>query len=300
MANRAEGQAHDHTQAFHRTPRDYLVAEGPDDSVLFLSPEDAAGNRSGGSSMASTASFTYAGQRPTSWRGGSGQLLAAGIPGFDVAFGPPRSRWSARLVRGLVAALQQPPSARGPRLRWPVGNGVASWSVDAPGVNSRKLARAACHGGRKWRCASRCPSRGGAYDFRREIRRIAETGRRSARPVVNWAIALADLSPRHAMHRPRGWTAISTAPETSPGPRASRWSGLNVPVAAFPSRRSRAEAPPLDAIFDGIARTTIAAFGGHAPAFWYSSAERAALRWWLDAVSLFPCGASGGEVRRSY
>ena len=27
------------TQAFHRTPRDYLLAEGPDDPVLFLSPE---------------------------------------------------------------------------------------------------------------------------------------------------------------------------------------------------------------------------------------------------------------------
>jgi len=249
------------TQAFHRTPRDYLVAEGPDDPVLFLSPEtlQATARRflDGFPGLVTYAVKANPGEAVL------GNLLAAGIRGFDVA-----SPAEIALVRALapraVLHYNNPVRSRA-EIAMAVGNGVASWSVDAPG-ELEKLAEGGVPRGTEVAVRFALPVAGAAYDFGAKFGASPKLAADLLGRVVKLGYRPAlTFHPGTQCTDPAAWTAYIDRARDIAWAAGVTLERLNV-GGGFPSRRSRAEAPPLDAIFDGIARTTIAAFGGHAPA----------------------------------
>jgi len=248
------------TRAIHATPRAYLVAERPDEPVLFLSPEtlqaSAQGFRDGFPGL-----VTYAVKANPS-EAVLGNLLAAGITAFDVA-----SPAEIALVRARApqAALHynNPVRSRA-EIAMAAAHGVASYSVDDPG-ELRKLAEAVPQG-REIAVRFKLPVAGATYDFGEKFGTspeiaadlLAEVVRLGYRPALTF-------HPGTQCTDPAAWVSYIHAARAIAQGAGVTLDRLNV-GGGFPARRMAGAAPPLDAIFDAIAHATRAAFGAHAPA----------------------------------
>ena len=249
------------TQAFHRTPRDYLLTEAPDEPVLFLSPEtlQATARRflDGFPGLVTYAVKANPGEAVL------GNLLAAGIPGFDVA-----SPAEIALVRSLAprAALHynNPVRSRS-EIAVAVGHGVASFSVDAPG-ELEKLAACGVPRGTEVAVRFALPVAGAAYDFGAKFGASPELATALLTRVVELGYRPAlTFHPGTQCTDPAAWTAyIARAADIAQAAGVTP-ERLNV-GGGFPARRNAADSPRLDAIFETVARATRSAFGGSAPA----------------------------------
>ncbi|MBF9058961.1 type III PLP-dependent enzyme [Rhodobacterales bacterium HKCCSP123] len=249
------------TQAFHRTPRDYLLAEEPDDPVLFLSPEtlQATARRflDGFPGLVTYAVKANPGEAVL------GNLLAAGIRGFDVA-----SPAEIALVRSLAprAALHynNPVRSRA-EIAMAGGHGVTSWSVDAPG-ELEKLAACGVQRGSEVAVRFALPVSGAAYDFGAKFGASPKLAADLLARVVKLGYRPAlTFHPGTQCIEPAAWTAYIDRARDIAWAAGVTLERLNV-GGGFPARRNTADIPPLGAIFEGIAGATCAAFGGHAPA----------------------------------
>jgi ornithine decarboxylase len=247
------------TRPLHRSPRDYLVAEAPDEPVLFLSPEvlQASARRfcEGFPGM-----VTYA-VKANPAEAVLLNLMAAGVAGFDVA-----SPAEIALVRSLSpeAALHyhNPVRSRS-EIAMGVAAGVASWSVDQPG-EWRKLDGALPRGA-EVAVRFKLAIGGAAYDFGEKF------GATEAEAVALLAqVAGAGFRPALTFHPgtqcadPEAWAAYIEAAGRIAGAAGVRLARLNV-GGGFPSHRMRDEVPPLDAIFARIGAAVREVFGKDAP-----------------------------------
>jgi ornithine decarboxylase len=248
------------TRRIHRTPRDYLVAEAPDEPVLFLSPETLHET-----ARAFAEGFpglvTYA-VKANPAEAVLGNLLSAGIDGFDVA-----SPAEITLVRSLapkaVLHYNNPVRSRD-EIAMAVAHGVASYSVDDRG-ELLKLAEAVPHG-REIAVRFKLPVTGAAYDFGEKFGAspdaaadlLAEVVRLGYRPALTF-------HPGTQCTDPEAWAVYITRAHDIARAADVTLDRLNV-GGGFPTRRMQGEAPPLARIFDTIERATRAAFGAHPPA----------------------------------
>jgi ornithine decarboxylase len=249
------------TQAFHRTPRDYLLAERPDDPVLFLSPQtlQATARRflDGFPGLVTYAVKANPGEAVL------GNLLAAGIRGFDVA-----SPAEIALVRSLApkAALHynNPVRSRA-EITMAVGHGIASWSVDAPG-ELEKLAECGVPRGAEVAVRFALPVAGAAYDFGAKFGASPKLAADLLARVVKLGYRPAlTFHPGTQCTDPEAWTAYIDRARDIAWAAGATLERLNV-GGGFPARRNTTDTPPLDTIFESITQATCAAFGDRAPA----------------------------------
>ena len=244
----------------HQTPRDYLMAEVPDDPVLFLSPEtlhETAGRFISGF----PGLVTYA-VKANPGEAVIGNLVAAGIRGFDVA-----SPAEIALVRSLAPAAalhyNNPVRSRD-EVRMAVEHGVASYSVDAAGELD-KLVACDVPCGREVAVRFKLPVAGAAYDFgakfgatpREAADLLAQVAKRGYLPALTF-------HPGTQCTDPAAWEAYIHRACDIAWAAGVRLARLNV-GGGFPARRLRADAPPLEAMFEVIARASVQAFGADAP-----------------------------------
>jgi ornithine decarboxylase len=278
------------TRALHVTPVSYLVAEAPDDPVLFLSPETLQET-----ARRFVAGFpglvTYA-VKANPAEAVLDNLGRAGIGSFDVA-----SPAEIALVRSRMpeAVLHYNNPVRSvAEIAMARAAGVMSWSVDAPG-ELEKLVAAGLPEGTEVAVRFKLPVAGAAYDFGAKFGASPD----GAATLLSRA-AKAGFAPALTFHPgtqctdPAAWVAY-----IAEAARIARAAGvplgrLNV-GGGFPSHRMRGEAPPLEAIFEGIAQATRNAFGASAPALLCEPGRALA----AEAVSLalrFKSLRDGGHV----
>lgn len=249
------------TRALHRTPRDYLIAEAPDDPVLFLSPEtlqDTARSFLDGF----PGLVTYAVKANPS-EAILANLLTAGITGFDVA-----SPAEIALVRSLapraVLHYNNPVRSRA-EIAMAVAHDVASWSVDAPGELA-KLAAGGVPRGCEVAVRFTLAVPGAAYDFgakfgaspRQAADLLAEVARLGYRPALTF-------HPGTQCTDPAAWAAYIARARDIARAAGVALDRLNV-GGGFPARRQRGDAPALGAIFAAIRGASRAEFGTDGPA----------------------------------
>jgi ornithine decarboxylase len=247
------------TRRIHQTPRDYLVAEAPDEPVLFVSPETLHET-----ARAFVEGFpglvTYA-VKANPAEAVVGNLLSAGIDSFDVA-----SLAEIALVRSLApkAALHYNNPVRSrDEIAMAVTHGVASYSVDDRG-ELLKLAGAVPRG-REIAVRFKLPVAGAAYDFGEKFGAspgeaadlLAEVVRLGYRPALTF-------HPGTQCTDPDAWGAYIRRARDIASAAGVTLDRLNV-GGGFPARRMQGEAPPLARIFDTIAQATRATFGAHPP-----------------------------------
>jgi ornithine decarboxylase len=244
----------------HRTPRDYLVSEAPDEPVLFLSPETLHET-----ARTFAAGFpglvTYA-VKANPAEAIVGNLLSAGIDSFDVA-----SLAEIALVRSLapkaVLHYNNPVRSRD-EIAMAAAHGVASYSIDDRG-ELLKLAEAVPQG-REIAVRFKLPVAGAAYDFGEKFGAspevaadlLAEVARLGYRPALTF-------HPGTQCTDPEAWAVYINRAHEIARAAGVRLDRLNV-GGGFPARRMQGDVPQLALIFDMIARATRAAFGAHAPA----------------------------------
>jgi ornithine decarboxylase len=249
------------TRALHVTPVSYLVAEAPDDPVLFLSPETLQET-----AWRFVAGFpglvTYA-VKANPAEAVLDNLGRAGIGAFDVA-----SPAEIALVRSRMpeAVLHYNNPVRSvAEIAMARAAGVMSWSVDAPG-ELEKLVAAGLPEGTEVAVRFKLPVAGAAYDFGAKFGASPDVAAALLSRAVN-----AGFSPALTFHPgtqctdPAAWVAYIAEAARIAAAAGATLARLNV-GGGFPSRRMRGEAPPLEAIFEGIARATRNAFGPSAPA----------------------------------
>jgi ornithine decarboxylase len=249
------------TRPFHLTPRAYLMAERPDEPVLFLSPEIL---------QATARSFlqgfpglvTYA-VKANAAGPVIENLARAGIAAFDVA-----SPAEIALVRSIApeAALHynNPVRSRA-EIDAAIGIGVTSYSVDDAGEFA-KLVEEGVAPGAEMTVRFKLPVAGAAYDFGEKfgatpeaaIDLLARVVRAGYRPSLTF-------HPGTQCTDPDAWVSYIDMAAEIAGKAGVTLDRLNV-GGGFPSRRMQAEAPPLVAIFDAIERATNRAFGSTRPA----------------------------------
>ncbi len=247
------------TRPFHQNPRAYLIAEEPDEPVLFLSPETL---------HATARDFvegfpglvTYA-VKANPAEAVLGNLLAAGVTAFDVA-----SPAEIALVRSLAprAALHynNPVRSRA-EIEMAVNQGVVSYSVDDRG-ELLKLARAVPRG-REVAVRFKLPIAGAAYDFGEKFGTSPKVAADLLAEVVRLGYRTAlTFHPGTQCTDPQAWAAYIDRARDIAWAAGVTLERLNV-GGGFPARRMRGEAPPVDAIFEAIARATREAFGAHPP-----------------------------------
>jgi ornithine decarboxylase len=247
------------TRPFHTTPRDYLIAETPDEPVLFLSPETLHGT-----ARAFVEGFpglvTYA-VKANPAEAVLDNLISAGIGGFDVA-----SPAEIALVRsrapGVALHYNNPVRSRD-EIAMAVAHGVASYSVDDAGELD-KLA-ALVPPGREVAVRFTLPVRGAAYDFGEKFGTtpaaaadlLARVARLGYRPALTF-------HPGTQCTDPGAWAVYISRARDIACAAGVRLARLNV-GGGFPAQRMQAETPPLAPIFDKISQVTRAVFGPHTP-----------------------------------
>ena len=248
------------TRPLHQSPRDYLVAEAPDEPVLFLSPEVLQGTArrflDGFPGM-----VTYA-VKANPAEAVLENLAAAGIAGFDVA-----SPAEIALVRSLSpkAALHynNPVRSRA-EIAMAVAQGVASCSVDDAG-ELRKLAEVLPRG-REVAVRFKLAVAGAAYDFGEKFGATPEEAAALLAEVARLGYSPAlTFHPGTQCTDPEAWATYIHVARDIARAAGVMLARLNV-GGGFPARRMQGEAPALEAIFATIGRAAGAAFGGHAPA----------------------------------
>ncbi|AHM04146.1 Ornithine decarboxylase / Arginine decarboxylase [Roseibacterium elongatum DSM 19469] len=249
------------TRPFHMTPKAYLVAERPDDPVLFLSPEILA---------ATARQFidgfpglvTYA-VKANAAGPVIENLARAGLTAFDVA-----SPAEIALVRSIApeAALHynNPVRSRA-EIDAAIGMGVTSYSVDDAGEFA-KLVEEGVAPGAEMTVRFKLPVAGAAYDFGEKFGATPEAAADLLR-----AVAKAGYRPSLTFHPgtqctdPAAWVAYIDASAGIARAAGVTLDRLNV-GGGFPSRRMQADTPPLEAIFRAIDGAVARAFGTSRPA----------------------------------
>lgn len=244
-------------------PVDYLRAHQPEDPVLFLSPAalQAQARRflSGFPGLVTYAVKANPDETILA------NLAAAGITGFDVA-SPEEIALVRRLIPGAALHYNNPVRARA-EIALAVAQDVASYSVDSHSELDKLIAlvppRRAPGMQTEIAVRFKLPVAGAAYDFGAKFG--AEEGLAAA---LLDRVTKAGFAPALTFHPgtqcqdPAAWEAYIRAARRIAGP--IRLSRLNT-GGGFPSRRHHTDAPPLDAIFATIARTTAEVFGPDAP-----------------------------------
>lgn len=190
-------------------------------------------------------------------------LVAAGIRGFDVA-SPAEIEMIARLAPGAAMHYNNPVRGRS-EIAAAVRHGVTSYSVDSRSELA-KLAEQVPAEGTEISVRFKLPVKGAAYDFGAKFgaepdlaaELLAEVARLGFTPSLTF-------HPGTQCTDPMAWDAyIRTAAEICriAGVTAKR---LNV-GGGFPSHRSAAKAPQLEAIFALVDRVASEAFGEDRPA----------------------------------
>ncbi|GAA5072767.1 type III PLP-dependent enzyme [Roseibacterium beibuensis] len=249
------------TRPFHMTPKSYLVAEQPDDPVLFLSPEI----------LAQTARrfldgfpglVTYA-VKANAAGPVVENLARAGLTAFDVA-----SPAEIALVRSIApeAALHYNNPVRScAEIDAAIGMGVTSYSIDDAGEFA-KLVEEGVQPGAEMTVRFKLPVAGAAYDFGEKFGASPEAATDLLR-----AVAKAGYRPSLTFHPgtqctdPEAWVSYIDAAAEIARKAGVTLDRLNV-GGGFPSRRMQADTPPLEAIFDAIGRAVTRAFGDARPA----------------------------------
>jgi len=248
------------TRPFHPSPRAYLVAEAPDEPVLFLSPETlhatARDFRDGFPGLVTYAVKANPAEPVLE------NLLAAGITGFDVA-----SPAEIALVRALApktALHYNNPVRSRAEIEMAADHGVASYSVDDR-CELRKLAACGVPRGREVAVRFKLPVAGAAYDFGEKF----GTSPKAAADLLAYSVRLGyrpalTFHPGTQCTDPQAWASYIHRARDIAWAAGVTLERLNV-GGGFPARRMRGETPPLDAIFAAIARATRDAFGAHPP-----------------------------------
>ncbi|GAB4265306.1 MAG: type III PLP-dependent enzyme [Pararhodobacter sp.] len=195
-------------------------------------------------------------------------LAAAGITGFDVA-SPGEIALIRRLVPGTALHYNNPVRARHEIASAVLGD-VASYSVDALSELDKlfELVPPRRAGGAPVEIAARFrqPVRGAAYDFGAKFGAdealAAELLRRIAARGYTPALT---FHPGTQCTDPMAWDAYIRAAGRIARAAGVRIARLNT-GGGFPSHRTRAEPPALEAIFERIALATREVFGPDAPA----------------------------------
>jgi ornithine decarboxylase len=190
-------------------------------------------------------------------------LDAAGIRGYDVASIP-----EIALIRRLApgAALHYNNPVRSQReIARAAALGVRSWSLDSRSELD-KLAALVAPAGHEVSVRFKLPVKGAAYDFGAKFGATAEL----AAELLAGAAALG-FTPSLTFHPgtqctdPAAWEAYIRAAARIAAHARVAPARLNV-GGGFPSHRTAAEAPALEAIFALIDRVTAEAFGTARPA----------------------------------
>lgn len=249
------------TRAFHQTPRSYLLAEQPDEPVLFLSPEILAATAriflDGFPGLVTYAVKANAAEMVIE------NLVHAGLTAFDVA-----SPAEIALVRSIAPTAtlhyNNPVRSRA-EIRAAISMGVASYAVDDAGEFD-KLVDAGVAADAEITVRFKLPVAGAAYDFGEKFGAspevatdlLAEVARRGFRPALTF-------HPGTQCQDPAAWVSYIEAAADIARKAGVCLGRLNV-GGGFPARRMQADAPALSAIFEAIDGAVSRAFGSSRPA----------------------------------
>lgn len=247
-------------------PVDYLRAVGPNDPVLFLSPP--ALQRQAQRFMAGFPGLVTYAVKANPDETVIDNLAAAGIAAFDVASPEEIALIRAR-VPGAALHYNNPVRARH-EIIFAVGRDVASYSVDSLSEFDKlaALVPVTRAGGERVEITARfkLPVAGAAYDFGAKFGATEDVAAELLR-----RIAAAGYTPSLTFHPgtqctdPMAWDAYIRAAGRITAAAGVAPARLNV-GGGFPSHRTAAKAPALDAIFRLIGRVTAEVFGHDAPA----------------------------------
>ncbi len=246
---------------FHPSPRAYLMAEAPDEPVLFLSPE-ALQTQARRFIDGFPGLVTYA-VKANSSDAVIANLTAAGITGFDVA-SPAEIALIQATAPGATLHYNNPVRSRAEVLM-AIDAGVASYAVDDM-AELDKLSTLGVPLGTEIAVRFKLPVAGAAYDFGAKFGAtpktaadiLAEATRRGYRPALTF-------HPGTQCIDPTAWQSYIARAADIAHAAGVMLERLNV-GGGFPSRRNGGHAPDLDAIFAAIGDTTQKSFGSTAPA----------------------------------
>ncbi len=241
------------------TPGEYLAHEAADEPVMFFSPAilQATAHRflAGFPGLVTYAVKANPDEVVIS------NLAAAGIAGWDVA-----SIWEIELIRriapGSAMHYNNPVRSRAEIAR-AVALGVRSFSVDS----ESELAKLAelVPAGAEISVRFKLPVAGAAYDFGAKFGATTEVAAQLLRAAAAQGFrASLTFHPGTQCADPQAWDAYIRAAAGIAAAAGVRVARLNV-GGGFPSHRTGASAPVLEAIFALIDRVTGEAFGADRP-----------------------------------
>lgn len=254
------------SQTIWSDPVDYLRATGPNDPVLFLSPEALQ-------SQAQRFLDTFPGLVTYAVKANPEEavidnLAAAGIAAFDVA-SPEEIALIRRLVPHAALHYNNPVRARH-EIVFAVGRDVASYSVDSISEFEKLVAGVPTHraNGERVEITARykLPVAGAKYDFGAKFGATEDLATELLR-----RIAAAGYTPSLTFHPgtqctdPAAWDAYIRAAGQIAAEAGVKPARLNV-GGGFPSHRVQGQVPALGAIFRLIERVSAEVFGEDAPA----------------------------------
>lgn len=245
----------DMTPPIWTDPVEYLRTHQPDDPVIFLSaPALQAQARRFLAGFPGLVTYAV---KANPDEAVIANLVAAGITGFDVA-SPEEIALIRRLAPHAALHYNNPVRARA-EIAFAVAQGVTSYSVDS--VSELEKLIALVPAGSEISVRFKLPVAGAAYDFGAKfgatedlaailLRRVAEAG----------LIPSLTFHPGTQCADPMAWDSYLRAAARIAQNARIRPQRLNT-GGGFPSRRTAAEAPPLEAIFAQIRATMAEVFG---------------------------------------
>ncbi len=247
-------------------PVEFLRATGPNDPVLFLSP--AALQAQARRFLEGFPGLVTYAVKANPEEAVILNLSAAGVNAFDVA-SPEEIALIRRLVPDAVLHYNNPVRARH-EIAFAVGEGVASYSVDSLSELDKLFAHVpvTCADGSRVEITARfkLPVAGAAYDFGAKFGATEPLATEILRRIAARGYdASLTFHPGTQCTDPAAWDAYIRAARRIGEGAGVRPARLNV-GGGFPSHRTRAETPAMDAIFRLIGRVTGEVFGDHAPA----------------------------------